>query len=70
MKKSVKLGQDGRKRSAGGKRNLAQELIAERRRDTKNVTPSRRARSLLQAMQDKATTSLSTDEIMALTRNA
>lgn len=32
--------------------------------------PSRRGRGLLQAMRGKATTRLSTDEIMALTRKA
>ena len=70
VNQAVHAAQELVKRYTGGKRNLAQELIAERRQDAKNVTPSPRARSLLQAMRGKATSRLSADEILALTRKA
>jgi AbrB family looped-hinge helix DNA binding protein len=67
-RQAVLAAQELVKRYTGGKRNLAQELIVERRQDAKNVTPSRRGQGLLQAMRGKATTRLGTEKIMVLTR--
>lgn len=68
---AVNAAQELVKHYTGGKRNLAQELIVERRhQDAKNVKSSRRGRRVLQAMRGKATTGLSTDDIMVLTRKA